>query len=570
MIDRLRQHRAYLLARHFFHEFFDLGVFGPHGSDAFVRVIIGVIALLVSLGLLLVYLYSRKYAGLFGASTGAPYARALLADTAVAIALPMWVVALVTALVSPSLFPDETDFRVLTPLPLPRRVVFGAKLAALVLFAGVFTLTSHLAMTPLALLIATGPWARDHTVPSVLAYWIVSLAGSVFALLSIVAATGLIITCTPRRYVYGASAAMRSAILAALVLALPLVVALPTQGGRLVRASSALLLAPPAWFLGVQRVLLGHRDAYFVQLAQIAMAACVLAAALATASYLLIYRRFDWYMLRPAADAGRAPRLRAHESAAFAAVRDFTSATLRRSALHQGVLFGLSAGGASLALGILLGNGALAWLRGEQPLGANLLGAIAGMSFPLIAVLGAAAKASLVLPIEPRANWVFRLTEHRGARADQLRVAEHVVTLFAALIPAVVTLPLYWAVAGSRAIAAAALNAAIGLLWAEALLRDWRRIPFTCSYAPGKRSVAQSTLFGVSIFLFVSTLGTALQLAILRGPVPVPIAWLVAVLTVLAVVLRRRRRQQWRETPLAFEDELPADVQLFRLAPWED
>ena len=247
-------------------------------------------------------------------------------------------------------------------------------------------------------------------------------------------------------------------------------------------------------------MLLGHRDEYFVQLAELAAAATVLVSALATATYLLIYRRFDWYMLRPAADAGRAPCLRAHENEAFAAVRDFTSATLRRSALHQNVLLGLAAGGVSLALGILLGNGALAWMRAEQPLAANLLGAIAGMPFPLIAVLGVAAKASLVLPIEPRANWVFRLTEHRGARADQLRIAERVVTVFAALIPAALTLPLHWAVAGSRAVAAAALNAAIGLLWTEALLRDWRRIPFTCSYAPGKRSVAQSTLFAVSIF----------------------------------------------------------------------
>jgi hypothetical protein len=288
------------------------------------------------------------------------------------------------------------------------------------------------------------------------------------------------------------------------------------------------------------------------------------------ATYLLIYRRFDWYMLRPAADAGRAPRVRAHENAAFAAVRDFTRATLRRSALHQGVLLGLAAGSASLALGILLGNGALAWMRGEEPLGANLLGAIAGMPFPLIAVLGAAAKASLVLPVEPRANWVFRLTEHRGARVDQLRVAERVITLCAAVIPAALALPLHWAVAGPRAIASAALNAAIGLLWTEALLRDWRRIPFTCSYAPGKRSVAQSTLLAVSIFLFVSTTGTALHLAVLRGPVPVPVLWLIAVLAAGALALRRRRRQQWRETPLAFEDELPTDVQLFRLAPWED
>jgi hypothetical protein len=41
---------------------------------------------------------------------------------------------------------------------------------------------------------------------------------------------------------------------------------------------------------------------------------------------------------------------------------------------------------------------------------------------------------------------------------------------------------------------------------------------------------------------------------------------IVAVLSVLVVALRRRRRMKWRETPLAFDDELPSDVQVFRLS----
>src|SRR6266849_1894773 len=123
------------------------------------------------------------------------------------------------------------------------------------------------------------------------------------------------------------------------------------------------------------------------------------------------------------------------------------------------------------------------------------------MPFPLIIVLGVAARASLALPIDPKANWVFRVTERDAIRADELHGAERVITLFSALIPVALTLPIQWMVAGPRAIIASAMTGALGFLWAEALLRDWRRIPFTCSYLPGKRSVALSSLVGFSVFV---------------------------------------------------------------------
>src|SRR5437762_12443178 len=86
---------AGLLTRHFFHALFDFGVFSQEGADSFVRVIIGLFSLIISLGFLLVRIYAQKYGMLFAAATGEPYARAMLADTALAIALSMWIVAFV-------------------------------------------------------------------------------------------------------------------------------------------------------------------------------------------------------------------------------------------------------------------------------------------------------------------------------------------------------------------------------------------------------------------------------------------------------------------------------------------
>jgi hypothetical protein len=217
-------------------------------------------------------------------------------------------------------------------------------------------------------------------------------------------------------------------------------------------------------------------------------------------------------------------------------------------------------------MNILLRNGMLRWLRGLAVPRWEILGAITGMPFPLILVLGIAARTSLALPIEPKANWVFRVTERDAIRGDQLQAAERMVTLFAAHIPVALTLPIQWMVAGHRALVASAMTGVFGFLWVEALLRDWRRIPFTCSYMPGKHTVAQSSIAGLGIFLTVSTIGSALETASLRGPSPTPSLVIVAVLSVLVLALRRRRRLKWRETPLAFDDELPSDVQPFRLS----
>ena len=97
-------------------------------------------------------------------------------------------------------------------------------------------------------------------------------------------------------------------------------------------------------------------------------------------------------------------------------------------------------------------------------------------------------------------------------------------------------LPIQWMVAGPRAIVASAMTLVFGFLRVEALLRHWRRIPFTCSYMPGKHMVAQSFIAGLGMYLIVSTIGGAMETASLRGPSPVPGLVIVAVLSVLVLV----------------------------------
>jgi hypothetical protein len=568
MSTPFRERPAGLLTRHFFHALFDFGIFSQEGADAFVRVLIGLCSALLALGFLLVRMYAGKYGALSGAATAEPYAAALLADTTLAIALPMWIVAFVTVLVSHSLFPDDTDFSVLMPLPLKRTAVFGAKLLALALFAGLFIVTCHVAITPLVGLISSGRWRLDAPPLALLAFWVSGVAASSFAVLAVAAVNGLLTICVPRAYVHGATAVTRSAIIGALVLALPLVFALPVQSAHLSEHSPVMFVAPPAWFLGIDRVLLGHRDVYFVRLAQVASVAFVSAGLIAFGCYAALYRRFDRVMLRSfgVARPRRLFRQAIDRAPALEAVRDFTWATLRRSALHQGVMVGVSACAAALALNMLLRSDVVPWIQGlrvAEP--REIFETVGGMPFILIFILGIAARATLVLPVEPKANWVFRMTEANDIRSDELRAAERVVTQFAALLPVLLTVPLQWLVAGPRALVTAMLTAGFGLLWAEILLHDWRRIPFACSYLPGKHTVAQAVIVGLGIFLIFGTIIGAIELTTLRSSTPTGGVVFAGLLILGATLVRRRRRRLWSATPLMFTDELPTDVQRFEL-----
>ena len=131
-----------VLTRHFFTSLFDFGILSDEGAESLKRVLLGVLALAIAGGLLLTRVFMAKY-GMLAEAPPEAYAREVVADHAFLMALPMWIVAGAMSLVGQSLFPDETDFRILMAEPLSRSVVFGAKLAALLLFGGLFVVGSQ-------------------------------------------------------------------------------------------------------------------------------------------------------------------------------------------------------------------------------------------------------------------------------------------------------------------------------------------------------------------------------------------------------------------------------------------
>ena len=400
-----------ILVRHFFYGLFDFGVLSEAGSDAFQRVLIGIIAVMLTFGLLLARILMDALGHHDTSLTPAPYRAAF---EALVIAFPMLIVAFTTLLVSHSLFPDETDFRVLLVLPVSRRAIFISKLAALAMFAGIFIVASHIAMLPLFLIVSGDPHSHESALQRLAAHLIASLSGSLLVVLALTGISGALLMAVPRNHVQPASTAVRSGLLCALVLSLPLFVRLPSIAPLLAAGSRSLYLAPPVWFLAVDELLLGHTSPYFVRLAAIAVAAFSVAALTAAISYAVLYRRFDRAMMRPAGLAGR-PRWWsvplfdwALPRPQVAAIRTFTRLTLARSPLHQGVFIAIAAFGAGMVLNSLFAVKAMPRLR--RTYDDELASALAWAPFALMFAMTLATRAALVLPIEPRANWVFRMT----------------------------------------------------------------------------------------------------------------------------------------------------------------
>jgi hypothetical protein len=528
-----------LLTRHFFDALFDLGFLTREGADAFIRVVIGVVAILITLGLWLTRMYTILYAPPGGVIDPTPYVSALSANTMTAIGLPMWIAAFVTVLISHSLVPDETDYRVLMALPITQGFIFRAKLFALAIFSGMFIGGSLLGLTLLVLAISANRFAPNILPVSVLAYWVVGAAACLFSVLAIVAVNGLVTILVPRARVHGVVATVKTLMLGALMLAIPFVLALPARATAFASHSRSLYVVPPAWFLGIERLLFGGSDAYTATLGRIGIAAFLLVAALATTSYLILYRRFDRVMLQTVVVARRRWRWRG-------TIGDFTLATLRRSSLHQGVLVAVSALGVTLALNRI--NGQVATY------------AVLGAVWLLMFFIGIATRAAIALPIDQRANWVFRMTESDATRATQLRAVTWLMRLTTVVVPLILMAPLEWALFGPLAARALTMNAVCGLLWVEVLLRGWRRIPFTSSYMPGKQFAAQTTVVGVGTLVLGVTIVGAMALGAARSFTFFAVTS--GILGTITFLMRRTRLKLWSHGALEFDDKLPSALEL--------
>ena len=435
------------LVRHFFGRFFD-NEFVAENTDMQVTVT-KLLALLASPGLLLPFFRWTTYLALDRAADAARMP-VLWFDRCFLISFAILVMGAVTVLEWDALFPDRRDYASLIPLPIRARTMFLAKVSALLLFLLGFTAAVSLASTILFPLISYRYHGFPYSDPFLLtlaglagmagtaaAQALSVLAASAFVFLSLVALEGVMLNVLSERWFRTASVYVQCAMVFGL---LSLFFLFPNIAGQIpeLKARNATLLYafPPAWFLGLNEVLLGSRDAVFLALARWAEIAVGAVAAVSAIAYGVAYRRHVRRTLE-SLEGSEGDRSRFDDWVGDVADRliphpvqratvAFIGKTLARSAKHRIFLAAYAGVGCAFVLQALVGSGMRqAWLSVPLVLGFFVL---SGMRY------------IFTIPSELPANWVFRIseTEERGRALEGARSAMiwfGVAPLFAALAP---------------------------------------------------------------------------------------------------------------------------------------
>jgi hypothetical protein len=550
---------AFELRRHFFLRFFDSDLVSTPGQ--WQVVVGGALAVLLSMSLIFAQAYYHKYLQLNSLPTPEPARLAAMADMLFLITLAMFLIGLFTTLQWPSLFPGLRDYLALASLPLRMRDVFVAKFTALVAFAGLFILAVTLTPSLVMPAVMAGRYAIDSTL-RIPAIFVSSAAAAVFVFLSLVAVQGVLLNILPVRLFTRISLTVQGALLTAILCGLPLVLYIPSLMPSMDQRPYWIMWVPPVWFLGLHQVMIGSREPMAARLAWIGAAAVFGAAAAAILTYLWSYRRHKVRLLEsPAASPNRTHRdwladiaSRLIPDPRELAVFAFIAKTLARSRQHRLVLTTFSA----LAVAVIFESFAsLALSRGFHGFAAQtpaLRQAAISAPLALSMFVLAGFRYLFRLPVELRANWVFRVNEP-GNRRNFLAAVERFLVYCAVAPVALLTLPVEMRLLGpGMGCAVAILCLLPSLILMELLLIQFEKIPFTSSYLPGRRPVIETiVIYSVGVTLYVTVLSSVIAWSLkARG----------ATLALFGIMLmawwraRAARLEDWKIGFLEFE-ELP-------------
>ena len=485
------------------------------------------------------------------------------------IATTMLVVGLLAVLSWDTTFPDRRDVLVLTPLPVRPRTLFLAKVAALGAALGLAVLSLNS--------IAGLVWPALHFVPpggnvlrSLLAYWISVAAAGVFVFCSVLTVQGLAGELLPRRQFLRLSAVLQ---LGALCLFLAGYFLEPSIESPLLLLNPAnrhwLVQLPTYWFWGLFQTLNGPMNLPGVPpvpagiwdaMAWRALLGLAISVAGSATAFVLAYFRTIRRIVeepdiapgsRSSAPIGTAwlPRF---GSRPMTAVVHFSIRTLLRSRQHRLLLvFFLGIGLSFLVLIAHIRPRADQRVPEEIYRAALLVSTVVMMCCMVLGM-----RVVFSRPLEIRANWIFRvagLTASADCQAASRRSMYALAALPAWAISAAALAPdLPWRMLTTH-LAALALLAAIAI---EAVLYDFRKIPFTCTYLPGK-SRANFWMLASYGLLTAILQGAQFEAALL--PSAGKSAELIAGLALAAALAHRYSREQARldGSGVQFEDKAP-------------
>jgi hypothetical protein len=417
--------------------------------------------------------------------------RSMMVNQAFHVDFAMAVAGLVTMLVWSSLTPDRRDALVLGHLPVTSREQAIARLLALLKFFGLFIVAVSIPAGTAFTFVTLGPQEVFWFPGRVMAHVGATVLGGGFVFFTLVNVQLFLAVAAGPRAVKLATWPLQAAAILGLILAIGSTERLALAMLRLgLDAGPWVSWNPAAWFAGVYRWLANDPRDVFAVLAGRGALAVLVNVALTLALYPFAYRRCLEHAAQGegrrtgrvsrfwarAANAALSPMLRTPLERGLAA---YMLATLSRSLTHRFLI------GSYTGLGLIFAL-PLAGRLLQTPTSDSVVYAWfsvpLGLSFWTIAGM----RVAIMLPVEPSANWIFKLTEP----VDKRRALTTVVTVMAAVtcVPIAAGFGIAAGVMGTTVLGATVyvVVALMGLCLIEALTITLRTVPFTCTYLPGQ------------------------------------------------------------------------------------
>lgn len=505
----------------------------------------------------------KKYTGLYNSGGDLPLA--ITTDRVILFTLSMLAMGFVGLLIWDGIFPDRRDARILGVLPVRTRTLVAARLIALGRVLLLFAAAICVPQAVLFGLLAGSYGDPAGLIRGVAAHLVTAAAACILVFSTLMALQCLLLTVLGRR------AAQRASVVLQMVFAVGLIQLLffLPQIGALLRDREQMLewapggagLLPGVWFLGLYEWLGGFADDSAVTLARVAAGLTVISLILSMLLYAACYRPLSRLALEGVPPKRRHLRGRVRSSGAAAteadairaAVREFVLRTLLRTRQHRMILALYAGIALALVLSSLL---AVVMRRGGAELWSPSIPLLSiPLVFQFLPLVGIRMVAAI--PSEPKANWTFRSAEpaDRAHAIDGVRDAMSHAVLIPTVILAFVEGSLFWG------IVAGACHAlfcwAIGILLVEILLWSLVKIPFTCTYLPGRARMRTLWPFYFTAFTTYCYTLAGIERLLLRAPFRMIVVC--AVLLVAGwIALLARHRALATATELRFDEEDPS------------
>lgn len=475
------------------------------------------------------------------------------------IATTMLVVGLFAVLSWDATFPDRRDVMVLAQLPVRARTLFLAKVAASGTVLGLCILVLN-AVSGIA-----GPLVFAHgglvgVVRSFAAYWCTMFASGAFLFCSVLTVQGFAAQLLPRRHFLHLSAFLQ---LAAFCLLLGVYFLQPgsvTQAAITNPESQKIFaLLPSYWFLALFNQLNSSVHPGFSLLAQRAWISLALSLSGAVSGLLLCYFRtmrkiVEEPDIMPRANSWHwSPRL---GSALQTAILVFSFRSLVRSRQHRIVVAFYLGVGFAVALSCLNIPAAQQDLARPSLHPASLRFLISTIVMMSFAVVGT--RVTFSLPLSLPANWILRITQVHPAQDYIVTTRRSLLVLAVAPIvigSAIFSLPFQpWRQVGGHLVVLGFL----GFLFTELSLLRFHKIPFSCSFLPGKANVQFAFWAYLLVLIPLTEKSARFEQSALENPLKYVLV--LVVVGILALALWLWNTLQADSAVLKFEELPPAEI----------